>query len=95
MKQVWKIWEGLVISLSSLLLGLVLAYVHVFFLGASILAPVIKGWSVLFPDFQLTPYVNLYQVFILAFLTVAPYVASTLIPSWKTAVTDPEAVMRR
>ena len=90
-----KFWEGLVISLSSLLLGLILAYVHVFFLGASILAPVIKGWSVLFPDFQLTPYVNLYQVFILAFLTVAPYVASTLIPSWKTAVTDPETVMRR
>jgi len=90
-----KFWEGLVISLSSLLIGLILAYLHVYFFGTAVLLPVLKGWSVLFPEFPLTPQINLYQVFILAFLTVAPYVASTLIPSWKTAVTDPEAVMRR
>lgn len=90
-----KFWEGLIVSFSSLLLGLIFAYVHVFFLGASVLSAVIKGWSVLFPDFHLTPYVDLYQVFALAFLTVAPYVASTLIPSWKTAITDPETIMRR
>lgn len=90
-----KFWEGLVVSFSSLLLGLILAYIHVFFLGAPVLARVIKGWSVLFPQFDLVPYIDLYQIFVLAFLTIAPYVASTLIPSWKTAVTDPESVMRR
>ena len=89
-----KCWEGLAISLSSLLLGLLAAYLHVFFLGATVLAPVIKGWSVLFPEFRLTPYVDLYQILIIAFLTVIPYVASTVIPSWKAAVTDPETAMR-
>lgn len=89
-----KFWEGIVVSLTSFLLGLLAAFIHVFFLNATILSPVIKGWSVLFPEFRLTPYIDLYQIFVLAFLTIIPYVASTIIPSWKTAITDPENVMR-
>ncbi len=89
-----KFWEGIAISLTALLLGLTAAYLHVFHLGATVLAPVLKGWSVLFPSFSFVPYVDLYQVFVLGFLTVAPYVASTVVPSWKAAVTDPETVMR-
>jgi len=89
-----KFWEGLVISLTSFLIGLIAAIVHVFLLGAPALAPVIKGWSVLFPDFGLTPHVDLYQIFVMASLTVVPYIACTVIPSWKTAITDPEEVMR-
>lgn len=89
-----KFWEGLAISLTSFLTGLILAYVHVFFLGAWLFAPVLKGWSVIFPSFRFFPYINLYQVFAVLFLTVIPYVASTIIPSWKTAITDPDTVMR-
>lgn len=89
-----KFWEGIVISLTSFLTGTILAYVHTFFLGALFFAPVLKGWSVLFPQFSLIPYVDLYQVFAVLFLTVVPYVASTIIPSWKTAITDPDVVMR-
>ncbi len=89
-----KFWEGIVISLTALLTGLAGAFVHVFFFNAPMLAPVLKGWSVLFPAFQLTPYIDLYQVFVVALLTVLPYVACTVIPSWKAAVTDPEMIMR-
>jgi ABC-type lipoprotein release transport system permease subunit len=89
-----KFWEGIILSLTSFLTGLILAYVHVFLLGAFLLAPALKGWSVLFPAFRLMPYVDLYQVFVLLFLTVVPYVASTIVPSWKSAITDPDVVMR-
>jgi lipoprotein-releasing system permease protein len=89
-----RFWEGAALSVTAFLLGLILAYVHVFLLGASILAPVIKGWSVIFPKFRLTPYLDLYQVFVMGFLTVVPYVASTVIPSWRAAISDPEEVMR-
>ncbi len=89
-----KFWEGLVVSFTSFLVGILVAFVHVFYFGAGMMAPVIKGWSVLFPSFRLIPYVDLYQVFVIGFLTVAPYVASTVIPSWKAATTDPESVMR-
>jgi ABC-type lipoprotein release transport system permease subunit len=89
-----KFWEGLAISLSAFLLGTILAYLHIFLFDASVLTPVIQGWSVLFPEFQLTPVIDLYQIFVLAILTVVPYIASTIIPAWKSAVTDPDSVMR-
>ncbi|MBN1958015.1 MAG: FtsX-like permease family protein [Desulfuromonadales bacterium] len=89
-----KLWEGLVISLTSLLIGLIGAWVHVFVFGAPALTPLLKGWSVLYPDFAYTALIDIYQVFVLAMLTVGPYIACTLIPAWKTAVTDPDLVMR-
>lgn len=89
-----KFWEGLIIALTSFLLGTILGFLHVFFFNAFLLAPVIKGWSVVFPDFQLTPHLDPYLVFTLGALTVTPYVASTVLPSWKSAITDPETVMR-
>ena len=89
-----KFWEGMAIAMISFLIGLLGALVHVFFFGAPLLSAVIKGWSVLFPKFELTPYLDLYQVCILAFLTITPYVVSTVIPSWKAAVTEPDSIMR-
>jgi ABC-type lipoprotein release transport system permease subunit len=68
--------------------------VHVFHLSAPLLARVLKGWSVLFPPFRLVPHVDLYQLAVIGFCTVAPYVASTIVPSWKAAVTDPDAILR-
>lgn len=89
-----KFWEGLVISLTSFLLGVILAWIHVFLFSAPALEPLLKGWSVLYPDFQLTPVIDFYQLFVLACLTIGPYMACTLVPSWKTAVTDPEQILR-
>ncbi len=89
-----KFWEGAAISLTSYLTGIIFAYLHIFYFGGSFLAPALKGWSVVFPTFRLMPHVNMQQIFILLFLTVLPYVASTIIPSWKAAITDPDAVMR-
>lgn len=89
-----KAWEGLSVSLTAFLAGTVIAWVHVFVFGAPLLAPLLKGWSVLYPDFRLSPSVDLYQLFVLALLTMVPYIACTLFPSWKTAVTDPDLVLR-
>lgn len=89
-----KCWEGLIIALSSFMLGITLGFVHIFFFDAFILAAVIKGWSVLFPVFDLTPYLNLFHIFIMGFLSVIPYMACTVLPTWKAAVADPETVMR-
>lgn len=89
-----KFWEGVVVSLTALLVGLLLAFLHVFVWGAPLLGAVIKGWSVLYPKFSLTPYVDLQQIFVLAFLTVVPYLVATVVPSWRAAATDPDSVMR-
>jgi len=89
-----KILEGAVLSFVSFITGIVAAYLHVFFTGGYIFLPVLKGWSTLFPDFKLIPRVDLFMVSILLFLTVAPYIAVTILPSWKAAATEPDVVMR-
>jgi len=89
-----KFWEGVAIAVSGLLLGLLAALLHVFVFDAPVLVAVIRGWSVLFPAFKLVPYIDLYQIFVLAFMTVVPYVASTVIPSWRAATAEPDSVMR-
>lgn len=89
-----KFFEGVVISVTSFLVGIILAYLHVFIFNAPFLVPVLKGWSVLFPQVQLIPYVDIYQIIILGSLTIIPYMASTVIPSWKSAITEPDSVMR-
>jgi len=89
-----KMWEGLAVSLTSLLLGLIAALIHVFVLGAPLLMPVLRGWSVLFPELRPTPHIDPYLLFAIAFLTVVPYVAATVAPSWTAAVTDPDTVVR-
>jgi ABC-type lipoprotein release transport system permease subunit len=91
---VMKFWEGAVISLSSFLLGCVFAYVHVFFTSSALFEPVLKGWSVLYPQFRLTPSIDPLQIATLFFLTVIPYTVATIIPSWRAATIDPDSVMR-
>jgi ABC-type antimicrobial peptide transport system permease subunit len=89
-----KFWEGLAISLTAFLLGIILAYAHVFFASSFIFAPVLKGWSTLYPSFRLVPYINFGHVAAIFFLTVVPYTVTTIIPSWRAATIDPDAVMR-
>lgn len=89
-----KFWEGIVISLTAFLVGVVLAYGHVFFLSAPLFAQALKGWSVIYPRFQLVPVVDAYQLAQLFFLTVVPYTTATVIPCWRAATIDPDAAMR-
>jgi ABC-type lipoprotein release transport system permease subunit len=89
-----KMLEGAVISFISFLTGITAAYIHVFLAGGSIFLPVLKGWSTMFPEFTLIPRVDLYMVAVLMFLTIAPYIAVTILPSWKAAATEPDVVMR-
>lgn len=89
-----KFWEGIVISLTAFLFGIILAYFHVFFTSSALFAPVLKGWSTLYPSFRLTPFLDFSQICTLFFLTVAPYTITTIIPAWRVATIDPDAVMR-
>ena len=89
-----KFWEGIAVSLTAFLIGVSLAYMHVFFSSSFLFAPVLKGWSTLYPDFKLVPVINFGQLAATLLLTVVPYVVTTLLPSWRAATIDPDAVMR-
>jgi len=89
-----KFWAGMIVSLSAFLIGVILAYFHIFYASATLCAPVLKGWSVLYPNFRLTPFISGYQIAILFFFTVIPYTVATIIPSWRAATIDPDVIMR-
>jgi ABC-type lipoprotein release transport system permease subunit len=89
-----KFWEGMVVSLSSFFIGVILAYFHIFYASATFFEPVLKGWSILYPDFRLTPFISGYQIAILCFFTVIPYTVATIIPAWRAATIDPDVIMR-
>lgn len=89
-----KFWEGTVISISAFLSGVLLAYCHVFFFSASLFAHALKGWSVLYPQFRLTPAIDPFQLSVLFSLSVLPYTVATIVPAWLAASTDPDAAMR-
>jgi ABC-type lipoprotein release transport system permease subunit len=89
-----KFWEGILISLCAFLNGILPAYVHVFYMQSVLFTPVLKGWSVLYPDFRLTPFVNPREIAILFFLTIVPYTLATIVPSLKLAAVDPDTGMR-
>jgi ABC-type lipoprotein release transport system permease subunit len=89
-----KFWEGITVSLTAFFLGVLLGYVHVFFGGGFMFAPVLKGWSTLYPSFQLMPHVDAGDIIALFFLSVVPYTIATITPAWRVAVIDPDSVMR-
>ncbi len=89
-----KVWEGAVVSLAAFALGALGAYAHVFLGDVALLAPVLRGWSTLYPEFRLVPAVDAYQVATLFFLTVVPYTVATVVPCWRAATIDPDSVMR-
>lgn len=89
-----KFWEGALVSIGAFVFGVALAYAHVFFFSAGLLEPVLKGWAVIYPSFTLTPSLGGIQLATLAFFTIVPYTAATIIPIWRAATTDPDEVMR-
>jgi ABC-type lipoprotein release transport system permease subunit len=89
-----KFWEGSIISLTAFFSGVILAYIHVFFMGSAVFEPALKGWSGLYPNFSLTPFVNIEQLTTLFFLTVLPYTVATIVPIWRAATIDPDSAMR-
>jgi ABC-type lipoprotein release transport system permease subunit len=89
-----KLWEAALVSLTAFCLGYVAAYLHVFHFHAGLFEPVLKGWAVLYPRFELVPEIDGAQVATLFFFTVFPYLVATVVPIWRASITDPDAVMR-
>ena len=89
-----KLWEATLIAAIAFLSGTLAAYVHVFGFDAPLLTPVLKGWSVLYPRVTPPPAVDCLQLATLALLAVLPCLVAIVVPIWRTASADPDAVMR-
>lgn len=89
-----KTCESLVIAVSGTMLGLVLAWAHLYWWQGGLLAPVLQGWSLLFPALELEPRTSGLGLWSLVALLVVPYALAGLVPGWRAATRDPDAIMR-
>ena len=89
-----RTFEGVVLALNSYLAGVLLAYLHVFYLGAPLLKPVLLGWSRLYPEFKLTPAVTFEDLLLIFVVSVVPFLAAVVVPSWRASTIDPDEAMR-
>jgi ABC-type lipoprotein release transport system permease subunit len=89
-----KLLEASLVGSFGTAIGLAMAYVWVFVLGAAGLRAALAGWSVLYPEAPLTPMVDVVQLLGVALSVVAPFVSLSIVPAWRAAGTDPMEAMR-
>jgi ABC-type lipoprotein release transport system permease subunit len=89
-----KFWEGLILSGISSLTGILFAYTYTYWLRAPGLKQIFIGWSTVYPSFQLIPDVDPKFLVLIITICVVPYLAVTIFPAWKAAITDPDVMIR-
>jgi ABC-type lipoprotein release transport system permease subunit len=89
-----RMWESAILSTIGTTLGLVVAYLYVFFAGAPGLSDALLGWSALHPPFALAPALDVTQAFVMLGAVVVPFVAISVVPAWRAAMIDPDRALR-
>lgn len=89
-----RFWESFLVAALAFILGCTAAYIHVAFFEASLLKPVMLGWSVIHPSFRLLPAVTLADLLLIFSFSVLPYLAATVIPAWRCSTVPADSAIR-
>jgi len=89
-----KFWENLILSFLASVLGIAFSYVYIYWLRAPGMREIFIGWSTIYPTFQLVPDIDLKFLLLIVTITIVPYCSITILPAWKSAITDPDLIMR-
>ena len=88
-----KFMETVMVVFVSFILGVFLAYMYVFVLGAPLLKEIFLGGQNLHNTVSFVPVID-FSVLASIFLIYAlPFIAAVLIPVWRVSVTDPKEAM--
>ena len=88
-----RFWESTLVSVIAFIIGCTAAYIHVAFFDASLLKPVMVGWSVIHPPFKLLPSVTVADLLLIFSFSVMPYLGATVIPAWRCSTVPPDSVI--
>jgi ABC-type lipoprotein release transport system permease subunit len=86
--------ETLILGFVAATLGVFLAIFYDVYLGAPVLRDFMLGWSATYPGFALPININPSTVLILYAAAIFPLFIGSLIPAWRSAVTEPDVAMR-
>ena len=88
-----KFTETLLVVLISFVLGVSLAYMYVFVLGAPLLKEIFLGGENLYNTLSFVPVLDFSVLTSIFLLYALPFIAAVLIPVWRVSVTDPKEAM--
>lgn len=89
-----RFYEALLVSLFAYLLGVTLSLGFVYIAGAPLLRDIFSGYSQLKVPFDLVFVWDFKLLALLFFLSIPIYVASIIIPSWRSATLEVDEVLR-
>ena len=90
----WKMSEAMIISFVSFLSGVLLSYLYIFLFKNNMFISIFLGSENVYKDITLEPFFDINSFVILFFITVIPYLASTLHPAWKSSIADPTEAIK-
>ena len=64
------------------------------YMGAPIIRNFMLGWSAIYPNFPVPILISFGSILTLCAAAIIPLLVGTLIPAWKSAITEPDVVMR-
>lgn len=88
-----KFLETIIVVIVSFVIGVLMAYLFVFVLGAPLLREIFLGGANLQNHLTFVPIVDFEVLSTILLIYAVPFVAAVLIPVWKIAVTDPKEAM--
>jgi ABC-type lipoprotein release transport system permease subunit len=88
-----KFFETMMVVVVAFVLGIALAYLYVFVLGAPLLREIFLGGVNLHNTVTLVPVLDFGILSSIFLIYAVPFVSAVLIPVWKIAVTDPKEAM--
>lgn len=86
--------EAGLIATFGTLVGLLVAYAHVYLFDAALLSRTLFGWSSLRTPLALAPATDLSTIVALVALVVVPFTAVSAFPAWRAASLDPDKALR-
>jgi len=89
-----KFYEGIVVSFTAYLVGIILANIYVFIFKAPYLKKIFLNNYNLIENYKIHFYIDYEVLVVLFFLSVPIYIIATIIPSWRVATIDADEVMR-
>ncbi len=92
---IWlKVGENFLVALFAYLLGVILAYVFVFYLNAPLLRDIFLGSQNLAHSAGFIANINMEVLGLIFLLFVIPFIVAILVPVWRVAMKEPVEVMR-
>ena len=89
-----RMFESLTLGMLGASLGVSLAIVFDYVLGAPILSGYLLGWSFLLLNGGLPLSISAPTIFTLYVVSIVPILVATVVPAWRNAITEPDVVLR-